>query len=301
MPRRLPNLNQLRAFEAAARHLSFRDAAEELFVTQAAISHQVKALEEDIGRQLFVRSGRDVSLTDEAATFVAAITPALDEIAQAATTLKSSGISGELKLSMNGFLASRIVTPFLAEFKALYPDLEVKIDYSREYVDVRSSNVDAALRYGRGPWEGLVSATICNRYFPLSLPSLVDGLELPLSPQEIAKLPLATTPGHNTGWMEWFQAAGVEITSGLNFIEFADAGLAMDYMTSGRAVALLNAEPLAEHELATGAIKIISPLAVSPENAGIHIVYPETSEPNPNVLAFIGWLKSIVARLRSKL
>ena len=301
MPRRLPNLNQLRAFEATARHLSFKDAADELFVTQAAISHQVKALEEDFGRQLFIRSGRDVSLTEEAVKFVAQITPALDQIAQATATLKSSGISGELRLSMNGFLGGRIVTPFLPEFKALYPDLEVKIDYSREYVDVCAGHVDAALRYGRGPWEGLVSATICNRYLPMSLPSLVDGMELPLSAEEIAQLPLATTPGHNTGWLEWFQAAGIEDTSGLNFVEFADAGLAMDYMTSGRAVALLNAEPLAEHELTTGAVQIISPLAVSPKNAGIHIVYPEALGPNANVLAFVDWLKTVVARLRAKL
>ncbi len=163
MPRRLPNLNQLRAFEATARHLSFKDAAEELFVTQAAISHQIKALEQDIGRQLFLRHGREVSLTEDARRFLADITPALDQIAQATATLKSKGISGTLKLSMPGFYADRFIRPYLAEFKALYPELQLDFSYSLDLVDFNTSDFHAALRVGEGPWKGLTSILIYDK------------------------------------------------------------------------------------------------------------------------------------------
>jgi LysR family glycine cleavage system transcriptional activator len=195
MSRRLPNLNQLRAFEATARHLSFKDAASELFVTQAAISHQIKALEQDIGHQLFHRRGREVSLTEDARRFVADITPALDQIAKATATLKSKNIAGTLKLSTNGFLADRVIRPFLAEFKALYPDLQLDMSYARDIVDFSTADIDAALRWGEGPWKGLESILIYDKIVPVCSPSLVEGLDLPMSAEKIAQLPLATNRG----------------------------------------------------------------------------------------------------------
>jgi LysR family glycine cleavage system transcriptional activator len=298
MPRRLPNLNQLRAFEATARLLSFKDAASELFVTQAAISHQIKALEQDIGHQLFIRQGREVSLTEEARIFVADITFALDHIAKATATLKSKDISGTLKLSMIGFYADRVVRPHLAEFKALYPELKLEFDYTKDIVDFSTDDIDAALRDGGGPWEGLVSILICDKTVPVCSPILLEGLELPVSTDMVAQLPLATTMNHSTGWLDWFAAAGIDDTSNLNFIEFKDAGHAFDYATSGRGVALFNDITLIQHELSTGSLVIVNPLAIN--KRAHNLVYPETQHPDANILAFADWLKSVVARIQAR-
>ena len=294
MPRRLPNLNQLRAFEATARHLSFKDAASELFVTQAAISHQVKALEQDIGRQLFHRHGREVSLTEEARRFVADITQALDQIAEATATLKSTGIAGTLKLSMAGYLADRIVRPRLAEFKALYPELQLDFSYSTEIVDFNMAEIDAAVIFTDKTWKGLESILICNERAPICSPSLVEGLELPVSAEQMARLPLATTKGHSTGWLNWFAAAKFDDTSNLDFIEFDTGGLALDFATTGDGVALVTEAMLIQHELSTGALVIISPLRIT-SKFGLHLFYPETQDPDPKILAFADWLKSVVA------
>jgi LysR family glycine cleavage system transcriptional activator len=298
MPRRLPNLNQLRAFEATARHLSFKQAASELFVTQAAISHQVKALEQDIGHPLFHRHGREVSLTDEARRFVADITPALDQIAEATATLKSTGISGTLKLSMAGFHADRVVRPYLAEFKAIYPELQLDISYSSDIVDFSTADIHAALRGGGGAWKGLSSIMIYNKTVPVCSPSLVEGLELPVSAEQIARMPLATTKNHSTGWLDWFAVAGIEDTSNLNFIEFDDGGLALGFAETGDGVALVADIPLIQHELATGAMVIINPLTI--KKSAIYLFYPETQHPDARILAFADWLKSVVARIQAK-
>jgi len=297
MPRRLPNLNQLRAFEATARHLSFKDAASELFVTQAAISHQVKGLEQDIGHQLFHRHGRKVSLTEEARRFVAEITPALDQIAEATATLKSTGIAGTLIVSTAGFIADRVIRPHLAEFKALYPELQLDLSYSRDVVDFSTADIHAALRGGEGPWKGLASILIYDRSVPVCPPSLVEGLEIPISAEKIAQLPLATTKGHSTGWLDWFAAAGIDDTSSVDFIEFDDAGLAHDFATSGRGVALFYDLPLIRHELSTGSMVIINPLAI--KKRGLYLVFPETEHPDARILAFADWLKSVVARIQT--
>jgi len=297
MPRRLPNLNQLRAFEATARHLSFKDAASELFVTQAAISHQIKALEQDIGRQLFHRHGREVSLTEEARRFVADITSALDQIAEATATLKSKDISGTLKMSLVGFYADRFIRPHLGEFKTLYPELQLDFGYSKDIIDFSTAGIHAALRSGQGSWKGLASILIYNKSVPVCSPGLVEGLELPLSAEKIARLPLATTKGHSTGWLDWFAAAEFDDTSSLDFIEFDDGGLAYDYATAGRGVALFFDLPLIRHELSTGSLVVINPLAT--KKRGIYLVYPETQYPDARILAFADWLKSVVARIQT--
>jgi len=296
MPRRLPNLNQLRAFEATARHLSFKDAASELFVTQAAISHHVKALEEDIGHQLFHRHGREITLTEGARTFVAELTQALDQIAKAAATLKSKGIAGTLKVSSIAFFVDRVMRTHLNEFDVLYPELRLEIIQSREVDDFSTTDIDAALRWGMGPWKGLSSIMIYNKTVPLCSPSLIEGLNLPISAEKIAQLPLATTKGHSSGWRDWFSAAGIDDISNFNFIEFDDPGLAQDYASSGRGVALIFDLPFIQHELSLGSLVIINPLVI--KTRSISLVYPETPHPDAKILAFADWLKSVVARIQ---
>jgi len=298
MLRRLPNLNQIRAFEAAARNLSFKAAAHELFVTQAAISHQIKALEQDFGKPLFNRHGRNVNLTAEAQIFLSEITPALERIENATATLKNSNIAGTLNVSMGGYLATRVVRPYLDEFKAQYPKLNVKFSYSREIVDFDTTEFDAAVIYGPGSRAGLSSVPICTTRKAVSAPSLQEDMEFPIPVEKIAKLPLATTRGHTTGWLDWFAAAGFHDTSNLDFVEFEDGGLAFDFAATGEGVALISDLPLIEYELTSGALVIVNPLTVTLDY-GIYLFHPQTQNPDPNVLVFAKWLQSVATRLRA--
>lgn len=298
MPRRLLNLNQIRAFEAVARNLSYKDAADELFVTQSAISHRIKALEQDFGRTLFQRHGREVSLTEDAQIFLAEVTPALEQIANAAATLKNSNIAGTLNVSMGGYLANRVVRPNLDDFKSQYPNLQLNFSYSREIVDFNTTDFDAAVIYGPASRPGLSSIMICNERRPVSAPSLQEDMELPIPVEDIAKLRLATTKGHTTGWIEWLAAAGIEDMSDLEFIEFDDGGRAFDFAATGEGVALISDLPVIEHELVSGALVIVNPLTVTLEY-GIYLFYPQSQHPDPNVLAFANWLQSVAKRLQA--
>ena len=127
MARRLPSLNQLRAFEAAARHLSFKDGAAELCVTQAAISHQIKALEQTLGVQLFHRTTRGVRLTESAKGYLAALTGAFDAIAAATSQLADAAMSGVLKISAPPFYGNRWLLPKLPRFRARFPGINVQV------------------------------------------------------------------------------------------------------------------------------------------------------------------------------
>ncbi len=132
---------------------------------------------------------------------------------------------------------------------------------------------------------------------PVCSPSLVQGLELPVPAEKLARLPLATTKDHSTGWLDWFAAAGIDDTSKLDFVEFGDGGLAFDFATSGGGVALFTDNMLIQHELATGALVVVNPLAI--KIRGQHLVYPETQHPDARILAFADWLKSVVARIHA--
>ena len=186
MSRRLPNLNQLRAFEAAARHLSFADAAKELFVTPAAVSHQIKALEEFYGCRLFDRFNREVRLTAAAKELAASLSKTLDEIAEASHQFQATQLGGRLRLSSSPFYANRMILPYLDQFRTLYPYLEVEFDYRYSFADFVEDDIDAGLRYGQGDWGDVHSRLIhYDLVSPVTSPALVRELELPLSPQKI--------------------------------------------------------------------------------------------------------------------
>ena len=150
MSRRLPPLNQLRAFEAAARHLSFKTAADELSVTQAAVSHQIRSFEEALGTQLFQRTARGVTLTDAAEALSKRLTQSFDGMEQALRRFESSGMAGTLRISVVHWYGNRVFLPALADFRAAYPELDLELSFSYEIVDLRGSELHAAVRHGLG-------------------------------------------------------------------------------------------------------------------------------------------------------
>jgi LysR family glycine cleavage system transcriptional activator len=168
MARKLPPLNALRAFEAAARHLSFTRAADELFVTQAAVSHQVKTLEEHLGIKLFRRLNRALMLTDEGQKYFPDVRDALDQLAQATKSLHKSDTSGVMTLSVMPSFASLWLVPRLQNFTTAYPDIDLRISADDKIVDFNQDDVECAIRYGLGKWPNS-----CPKPFSQSAPPYI--------------------------------------------------------------------------------------------------------------------------------
>ena len=208
MARRLPSLNSLKAFEAAARNESFTDAAAEMFVTHAAVSRHIKELEEYLGTQLFTRTGRGVELTDAGRRFGLQLTPLFDQLAEASREAAAVGTARTLKVSVEPSIASRWLVGRLGRFNALHPDIELTIDPSNRLIDFYADDFDVAIRYGRGAWDDVEMAKLSDVViFPVCAPKYVEGhiLHHPSDLQEFNLL----HENRKQWWEEWLQAAGV--------------------------------------------------------------------------------------------
>src|SRR5271156_4665483 len=183
----LPSLNGLRAFESAARQLSFTRAAVELNVTQTAISHQIRRLEEQLGVRLFERRTRELRLTREAAAYLPAVQGAFEELRQATARLRRPARDGMLTVSTTASLAAKWLVTRVAAFQDANPGLEVRITTSAHLVDFRREEVDMAVRYGRGNWPGLRTQWLmAEDMFPVCAPALLRA-EKPLrQPADLA-------------------------------------------------------------------------------------------------------------------
>ncbi|MDX1514041.1 MAG: transcriptional regulator GcvA, partial [Gammaproteobacteria bacterium] len=210
MARKLPPLNALRAFEAAARHLSFTRAAEELHVTQAAVSHQVKSLEEYLGIKLFRRFNRSLLLTDEGQAYLPTMTKAFDLMSDATSRLVKKDPAGPLTVSVLPSFAARWLVPRLGRFRRAHPEIDLRIDPATQLVDFGRGDVDVGIRYGRGEYPGLRSDRLMEEdIFPVCSPALLDG-EHPLKdPEDLAHHTLLHDDGHGD-WRTWLLAAGVD-------------------------------------------------------------------------------------------
>ncbi|MBG1231654.1 transcriptional regulator GcvA [Aestuariivirga litoralis] len=209
MARRLPSLNGLKAFEAAARSESFSDAAMELAVTHAAISRHIRELEEYLGTELFYRTGRGVELTDAGRLFGTTLTPLFDQIANASREAAAVGTARSLKVSVQPNLASHWLVSRLGQFNELHPDIELMVDSSNDLVDFYSDDIDLGLRYGYGNWTDVdvVKLTECV-VFPVCAPSYL-AKHKGVTPQDLPSLPLIHED-KKQWWVDWLSFAGVE-------------------------------------------------------------------------------------------
>jgi LysR family glycine cleavage system transcriptional activator len=290
MARRLPSLNQLRAFEAAARHGSFKGAAEELCVTQAAISHQVKGLEDDLGQALFHRGTREVRLTRRAAPLAQQLTRSLDDVTVAVELFTGRAMTGCLRLSVAPFFGNRWLLPRLERFRSRCPGIEIDTVMSFDLVDLAANGFDGAVRYGAGDWPGLSSLPIYQDCVgPVVAPQRVVDHAMPMSPDEIARLPLATASNWRGDWDAWFGAAGLDRSVPLNTVDFDSRPFAFDAALSGQAVAIFDSRMTAADE-ANGHLVRLHPLTVE-RPQGIHVVFPKTRHPDPRIEAFAAWLQ----------
>ena len=232
-------LNALRAFEAAARHLSFVRAAEELHVTPAAISQQVKLLEDQLGMRLF-RRGKKLALSEAAGSALPLISASFDQLERAMLALRPDGSSNTLVISAPPAFSSRWLIPRLEDFQARHPDIDLRLDATKRRVNFEVEDVDLAIRFGAGDYPGLLSERLMQETIvPVATPTLAAAIH---TPEELARCTLLEDDWHiNNGlfpdWATWLTTLGAGNTA-LRIRHFGDANLAIQAAVSGLGVTL---------------------------------------------------------------
>jgi LysR family transcriptional regulator, glycine cleavage system transcriptional activator len=207
--RRLPPLNALKAFEAAARHESFTRAAEELFVTQGAVSHQVKALEEELGVKLFNRERQRLVITEAGRQYLTILRDAFDRIALGTERLLQRQSSGALTVSTSPDFAAKWLVNRLGRFAEEHASIDLRVSATLHHVDFAREDVDLAVRHGDGNWPGLnVVRLSAEQLFPVCSPKLLGGRNRLTKPADVLKLPLIHVDDRKD-WTRWLEAAGV--------------------------------------------------------------------------------------------
>ena len=239
MPRRLPNLNQLRAFEAAVRAGSFKAGAAELNVTQAAVSHQIKALEEALGTRLFVRGPREARPTPGALGFAREIGQALDALERAVDHMTAPE-DEPIRLSVPPFIGTRWLLPVLLDFADAHPEIPVDPEPTFGLVPLDGGRHDAAIRFGHGDWPGVAARRLFDNVIaPVATPDLVAGRRLPMTPDEIVELPLLADTSAIDDWPDWLASAGFR--GGLPPLKvFKAQAMSLDAAISGRGAYLID-------------------------------------------------------------
>jgi len=293
MPRRLPPLNALKAFEAAARNESFTRAAEELHVTQGAVSHQVKALEATLGLKLFNRERQRLRLTDPGRDYLAVVRDALDRIALGTERLVQWQTSGALTVSTSPDFAAKWLVYRLGRFAESHPEIDLRVSATAPHVDFAREDVDLAVRHGDGKWPGLDAVRLCSeRLFAVCSPKLVSGRNRIKSAADLLKLPLLHLNDWTT-WMRWFEAAGVSdpIAHGPSVNQ---ASMLIDLAVDGQGVALARTA-LAAWDLING--RLVRPIDVSLRMSNTYwIVCPKVNANVPKIATFRDWLLAEAAQ-----
>jgi len=293
MPRRLPPLNALKAFEAAARNESFTRAAEELHVTQGAVSHQVKALEATLGLKLFNRERQRLTLTDPGRDYLAVVRDALDRIALGTERLVQWQTSGALTVSTSPDFAAKWLVYRLGRFAESHPEIDLRVSATAPHVDFAREDVDLAVRHGDGKWPGLDAVRLCSeRLFAVCSPKLVSGRNRIKSAADLLKFPLLHLNDWTT-WTRWFEAAGVSepIAHGPSVNQ---ASMLIDLAVDGQGVALARTA-LAAWDLING--RLVRPIDVSLRMSNTYwIVCPKVNANVPKIATFRDWLLAEAAQ-----
>ena len=289
MAQSLPSPIALRSFEAGARHLSFTRAARELNVTQAAISHQVKALETDLGVRLFHRLTRRLALTDGGGALYAVVGDAFERIAATADRLRVPGSGGTLTVSLGPYIAAAWLSPRIGRFWRRHPNIELHLHHTIEPVDFRNSAIDLAIDWGGGgDWPGLSAELLLRvRATPVCSPALLDGPHPLCTPRDLAHQTLLHEAGHQ-GWSLWLAAAGVGDVDSRAGPVIDDHNVLLHAAMDGQGVALGEASFVAD-DVAAG--RLARPFALAVDiDAAYYIVYPPAALERPRVRAFRDWL-----------
>ena len=306
---RLPPLNALRVFEAAARHLSFKEAANELAITQAAVSHQIKSLEDYLGVQLFKRAGRGVQLTEAARACLPKLREGFDSLAAAVEMIHVRADETDLQITAPPVFAARWLMPRLADFSRREPKIEVRVVGSSKMVDagaldssalmnnldLRTETSGVEIHLGSGEYPGYRA----DKLFEISMvvvaaPELANGTPPIRKPEDLARQMLLhddamNLVAHGNAWQKWLAAAQVaEKVDGSRGPHFSSNILSLEAASQKLGVALA-LRPLVDADIASG--RLCSPFKIEVKPQGLYwLVCPEVIAERPSVAAFRRWL-----------
>ena len=294
MPRRIYPLNALRAFEASARHQSFVKAAEELSVTPAAVSHQVKKLEKFLGLPLFRRQPRGLLLTNSGQLLLPGLGEVFLRLDKTMERVIDSDSRGTLTLSVAPTFAVMWLIPRLQKFYERHPDIDVRISTGLSLVDFQRDDFDAAIRLGSGKWFGLEAIKLFDESVtPMCSPRLLEGPDTLKTPDDLRKHVLIHNhsmdydPAAPT-WLTWLEAAGasdVDASRGAHF-SLPDHGLQASIDGAG---VVLGWRSLAAKDIAAG--RVVAPFDLTlPLGSSFYLAYPEANSRRPNITAMRDWL-----------
>ena len=288
MLRRLPPLNALKAFEAAARHESFTKAEEELCVTQGALSHQVKALEETLGLKLFKRERQKLIITETGRDYLAVLRDAFDRIALGTARIVQRQSSGVLTVSTSPDFARNGLSTGLGIFAEAHPDIDLRVSATLHHVDFAREEVDLAVRHGEGDWPGLDVMRLCSeQLFPVCSPKLMTGRNRLRKPADLMRVPLLHLDDRSH-WPRWLDAAGVPDVEVSHGPVLNRASMVIDAAIDGQGVALARTT-LAASDLSNG--RLVRPFVTALRlTKSYWIVCSKATAALPKIKIFRDWL-----------
>jgi LysR family glycine cleavage system transcriptional activator len=293
--RQLPALNAIKAFEAAARHESFSRAADELYVTHGAVSHQIRALEEELGVKLFARDGKRVRLTDVGRRYAAQVRTALISLVEATREIRAGDRDRRLVVSMLSSFAARWVTPRIGRFIEANPQWDLELLSTNALTDFARDDVDCAIRFGYGDYPALHAELLLEEvFFPACSPTF-NGGKLPKVPTDLANVPLLRSDDEL--WRPWFDAAGLtDWPEPKRGVLYQDSSNLLQAAIDGQGVALTR-RSLAMHEVAAGRLVRLFDIDGPSPWQYYFICTPQLMQ-TARVKAFRDWVFDEVGRFR---
>lgn len=295
----MPPFLSLRVFEAAARSGSFARAADELGISAGAVSQHIRAIEEFAGQPLFRRLGRGVELTQAGHAAFAHASAALEEMMHAGRAMRAALRGRRISLSTAPSFASKWLIPRLSKFQELHPEVEVRLSADMQLTDFSGTDMDFAIRYGPGGYEGLYSERLMTEsVVVVCSPRLLEAHGALNTPADLASVPLIhdESPERDPScptWPMWFAARNLRRTDAERGLRFNQSSLAIEAAAAGKGVALAKRQ-LALRDIADG--HLIAPLreAESPVNFAYWLVWPRGRRFEPAQVAFLEWLRGQV-------
>lgn len=285
---RIPAFNGLVAFEAVARHGSFSKAADELSITQSAVSHRISQLETSIGVSLFLRAGHSVSLSAQGSALLPYVQQGLDSLREGMAGLPEQ--QRTTRLSMAPGIASNWLVQRLATFQRLHPDINLDIEVTSREVNIAAGEADVGIRFGRGDWEGLEATELIRpRIIPVCSPAYRKAHPWLKEPGDLERATLlrqTTIP-----WKPWFDAAGLPWDEPLVGPSFSEVSLLIDAVEYSHGVALV-LDVLVEKQLQDKTLVRLFDVELAPERA-FYIVAPAAGKRHPDSKALIDWLETL--------
>jgi LysR family glycine cleavage system transcriptional activator len=302
MRRLLPGLGSLKTFESAARHRGFTRAATELGVTPAAVSSQIKVLEDQLGIPLFTRASRTVRLTEAGEELLKSVGDALDLIERSINRVRRLGARQVLHVTASPSFAAKWLVPRLERFNEAFPHVDVRIDASARRVDFSQEDIDVGVRFGSGDYPGLRSDRLFDELvFPVCSPKLLIGGRAPSGPQELIKLGLLHVEWRGQGdtwpnWRMWLAAAGVRDADADRGMRFDHTALAIQAAIDGRGVALAKSN-LVQQDLASGRLVRLFDVSLKlPPGFAYYVVSLKDKSDLPLTKRFRDWILAEAAK-----